>query len=95
LRYKTSKPPTIFLTQHLSYLEEIQEQRWSRDCGNRQPIITHCTDLRNSYGRGEGMIEGPEEDRNSTGKPTESSNLDTWGFSVTQPLAKEHTWARS
>lgn len=26
-----------------------------------------------------GRIEGPEEDRHSTGRPVESTNLDSWG----------------
>ena len=29
--------------------------------------------------RTEGRIEGPEGDRNSTRRPTESTNLDPWG----------------
>jgi hypothetical protein len=32
--------------------------------------------LGDSYGRIGGRIVGPEEDRNSIGRPTESSNLD-------------------
>jgi hypothetical protein len=31
------------------------------------------------YGRIRGRIAGPRGDRNSTGKPTESTNLDPWG----------------
>ena len=40
---------------------------------------THSQTLdgaRESYGRVEGRLEGPEEDRASTGTPTESTNLD-------------------
>jgi hypothetical protein len=44
-----------------------------------------------SYGRVWKRIEGPEGDRNSTGKPTESTNLDTWELSETEPQTKEHT----
>ena len=46
-------------------------------------------ELGDSYGR----IVGPEEDKNSTGTPTESINLDHWGLSVTGSPTKEHTWA--
>jgi hypothetical protein len=34
-------------------------------------------ELRDSNGRREERIEGPEEDRNPTGRPTESKNLDS------------------
>jgi hypothetical protein len=36
-------------------------------------------ELENSYGRVVGMTEGPEGDKNSTQRPTESTNLDPWG----------------
>jgi hypothetical protein len=36
-------------------------------------------ELRDSYGRIGGRTVGPKGDRNSTGKPTESVNLDHWG----------------
>jgi hypothetical protein len=36
-------------------------------------------ELRNSYGRVGGRIAGPEGDSNSTGRSTESTNLDPWG----------------
>ena len=35
--------------------------------------------LGDSYGKRGGRIVGPEEDRNSTGRPTESTNWDSWG----------------
>jgi hypothetical protein len=38
----------------------------------------HCMEVGDSYGRVGGRIEGPEWDRNSTGRPTESTNLDLW-----------------
>jgi hypothetical protein len=47
-----------------------------------------------SYGRVEGRIEGPEGDRYSSGRPTESTNLDLWEFSETEPPNREHTQAR-
>jgi hypothetical protein len=33
--------------------------------------------------------------RNSTGRPTESTNLDITGLSQTEPPIKEHTWVES
>jgi hypothetical protein len=50
-------------------------------------------ELRGSYGRVGGIIEGPEGDRNVTGKPTESNNLNPWVLTETEPPTKEHTWA--
>jgi hypothetical protein len=35
----------------------------------------------------------PQGDGNSTGRPTESTNLDTSELSETEPPTKEHTWA--
>jgi hypothetical protein len=37
-------------------------------------------ELRESYGRVGRRIEGSEEDRDSTGRPTESINMDPWGL---------------
>jgi hypothetical protein len=50
-------------------------------------------ELRDSYGRVWGRIKAPEGDRNSTGKPIKSTNLDFWGLSETKPPTKEHTRA--
>ncbi|EDL74972.1 rCG58917, isoform CRA_a [Rattus norvegicus] len=36
-------------------------------------------------------IEGPEGDRNSTGRPTDSTKLDCWEISETEPPTKELT----
>jgi hypothetical protein len=36
-------------------------------------------ELEDSDGRTGGSIMGPKEDRKSTGKPTESTNMDPWG----------------
>jgi hypothetical protein len=36
-------------------------------------------ELGDYYGRIGGRIEGLETDSNSTGRPTESTNLDPWG----------------
>jgi hypothetical protein len=47
-------------------------------------------ELVESYGR-VGRIEGPEEDRDSKGKPTESINLDSWQLPETEsPTKREH-----
>jgi hypothetical protein len=45
-----------------------------------------------SYRRNGGRIVGPEGNRNSIGRPTESTNLDPWG-SESEPPTKEHTQA--
>jgi hypothetical protein len=42
-----------------------------------------------SYGRVWGRIMGPEEDSDSTGKPTKSTNLDPWGCPETESSTKE------
>jgi hypothetical protein len=49
--------------------------------------------VREPYGRVGGRIVGPEGDRNTTGRPTESTNLDPWELSEIEPTSKEHTWA--
>jgi hypothetical protein len=36
-----------------------------------------------------GIVEGPNEDSNSTESPTESTNLDSWGLSESEPPDKE------
>jgi hypothetical protein len=49
------------------------------------------------YGRVGGRIEGPKGDRNSTGRLTESNNLDPWRLyfswrpSESEPPTKKHT----
>jgi len=50
-------------------------------------------DFEQSYGRAERRIEEPEEDRDSTGRPTESTNLDPWGLPETQSPIKDRAWA--
>jgi hypothetical protein len=37
-------------------------------------------ELEDSYGRIGGRIAAPEGNKNSTGRPMESTNLDPWGF---------------
>jgi hypothetical protein len=44
----------------------------------QRPIAKHWKDVEDSYGRTGGRTEGHEVDSNSKGKPTESTNLDTW-----------------
>jgi hypothetical protein len=43
------------------------------------PTAKQWMELGDSYGRLGGRIVGPEGDRNSTGKPTESTNQGPWG----------------
>ena len=40
-----------------------------------------------------GRTEEPEEDMDSTRRPTELTNLNPWGLPETEPPTKEHTWA--
>jgi hypothetical protein len=44
-----------------------------------------------SYGRDGRRIESPEGGGNRPGRPTESSKLDLWELSGTEPSTKEHT----
>ena len=53
----------------------------------------HWAEVGDSYGGVEGRIAGPNGERNSTGRPTESSNLDSWEFSETESPIKEHAQA--
>jgi hypothetical protein len=46
---------------------------------------------RDPYGRLWGRIADPEGDRNSTGRPRESTNMDPWELSETKPPTKKHT----
>ena len=46
-----------------------------------------------SYGRGRRGIEGTEGDGNPVGRPTMSTNLDSWELAKTEPPIKKHTWA--
>ena len=51
-------------------------------------------DLGDSYGRVGGRIEGPEGDRNFTGRPTKSINLVFWQLSETETPIKRLKQAR-
>jgi hypothetical protein len=46
-------------------------------------------ELQESFRRVGRKTEGPEEDRDSTGRPRESTSLDPWWLSETEPPAKE------
>jgi hypothetical protein len=47
--------------------------------GEDPPTTEQWMELGDSYGIIRGRIIGPEGDRNFTGRPTESTNLDPWG----------------
>jgi hypothetical protein len=47
----------------------------------QRPTAKQWIKLVSFYGRIEGRIAGPRGDRNSTGKPTESTNLNPWKLS--------------
>jgi hypothetical protein len=53
----------------------------------------HWTEVRNSYGRVRGRIEGTEEDANPIGRTTVSTNLESLELPETEPPTKEQTWA--
>lgn len=51
-------------------------------------------ELRKCCGRVAGKIEGPEENKDSMGRPMESTNLAPWEFSETEPGTKSpKVWA--
>ena len=50
-------------------------------------IANHWIEVRDSYGRIRGRIEETEEDGNSIGRPTVSTNLDPWELPGTKPPA--------
>ena len=50
-------------------------------------------ELWESYERVGRKIEGHEEDRDSTERPTESTDLDPWGLQETESQTKEQAWA--
>jgi hypothetical protein len=51
-------------------------------------------ELEKSCSRAGKRIEGPSGDKNSTRRPTESTNLDPWELPETESATKGHTWAR-
>ena len=52
-----------------------------RDAETHSQVLDGAWNILPSVGR---RIEGPEEDRDSTERPTESTNQDLWGFSETE-----------
>jgi hypothetical protein len=54
----------------------------------------HWTEVRNSYGKLRGRIEGTEGVDNPIERPTVSTNLETWEFPETELPTKEHIPAR-
>jgi hypothetical protein len=50
-------------------------------------------ELGESYGRVGGRIKKSKEDRASLGRRTESTNLNPWGLSETEPPTKEQAQA--
>ena len=55
------------------------------------PSAKHWKELEDSYRSVRGKIEGNEGNENTTGKPTQSTNLDLWEFSETEPPTKEYS----
>jgi hypothetical protein len=58
-------------------LWEATPSSWLRH--RHTPIAKQWVELGDFYGRIGGNISDPRGDRNSTGRPTESTNLDSWG----------------
>jgi hypothetical protein len=56
----------------------------------QKPTAKHQMELGEFYGRLR-RTEGPEEVRDFTGRPTESTNLDTWGLPETEPPTRGQT----
>jgi hypothetical protein len=56
-------------------------------------ISNHWTEVRESYGRFRGKIEGAKGNGNSIGRQTVSTNLDTSELPENKSPTKEHTWA--
>jgi hypothetical protein len=54
-----------------------------------RPTAKHLTELGKSCVRVGRRIEGHKKDRVSTGRLTESSNLDAWGLPEDEPPTKE------
>jgi hypothetical protein len=89
----TIKDSLLCLQSSITVLWEIPPSSWLKQM--QRPTAKHWMQLRDFYGRFRERIDSPEGDRNSTRRPTESTNLDPWGFWETEPPAKEHTQSRS
>jgi hypothetical protein len=57
------------------------------------PTDKHWTEVRDSFERVRGKIEGSQGDGNPTGRPTVSPYLDLWELPGTEPPTKWHTQA--
>jgi hypothetical protein len=64
--------------------------QWKQTC---RLTHKHYMELRESCGRVGRRIEGPEKDKDSIGRITVSTHLDSWGLPETEPPTKECTWA--
>jgi hypothetical protein len=60
----------------MAVLWEAPPSSWLREM--QRPTAKQWMELGNSYRKIGGRIEGPKRDKNSTGRPAESTNLDTW-----------------
>lgn len=78
-------------TDRITVLSERLHQaaNWNK-CRDPQPNIR---ELGQSCVRVGGKIEEPGGNKNSTRRPSTSTNLYIWGFPETEPPAKEHTRA--
>ena len=52
-----------------------------------------CRDSQPNVKRSWEKSEGQQDDSDSTGRPTESTNLDSWGLPETESMNKEQVWA--
>ena len=78
---------TCFVTDYMFNFGEgtMYAINYNRDSSS--PTAKYWTEVRVSYGRVEGKIKGTEKGRNSLGRSTESTSLDTWELSETEPLS--------
>jgi hypothetical protein len=53
---------------------------WLAELSIIRPNEKHWMEFGNSYRRVRGNIDNPKGDRNSTGRQTQSTNLDPWAF---------------
>lgn len=61
--------------------------------GTNSETHKHWTELWDSYGIFGGRIKGPRRNKNSTEKPTKSTNLDLYELPETEPSTENHAWA--
>jgi hypothetical protein len=65
---------------NVAVLREAPPRNWLRQM--QTPIAKQWMEHGDSYGRIRERIVDPKEDRNSTGRPTKSTNLDPWGSQI-------------